>query len=93
MEATPFEHEEVALATKLTLEPTVLLFVGLLTVTPANADNAMKIKAQTEIGIRTGFFIRTFLSGWDWYFWSRQTVENRVHRTWFGGTPWVVLGR
>ncbi len=41
IEATPFEQEEVvAEATKFTLVPTVLPFVGLVTVTPAKADVA-----------------------------------------------------
>jgi hypothetical protein len=40
MAATPFEHDELAVATKWTGEVTVAPFPGLVTLTPANADEA-----------------------------------------------------
>ena len=48
MEATPREQvAEVALATKLTGDPTEAPFPGLLTVTPANAEVARVATKQT----------------------------------------------
>jgi hypothetical protein len=38
MEATPFEHVDVAVATKLVGELTVLLFAGEVTLTPDDDD-------------------------------------------------------
>jgi hypothetical protein len=63
MEPTPLEHEVVALATKFTLVPTVLLFDGLDTVTPANVVVAMEQKTKIAVEMETCFFISTFLSG------------------------------
>jgi len=55
MDATPFEHEVVAVATKLTLVPTVLPFAGLDTVTPAND---LAAKRRTNVAAETrSFFI------------------------------------
>jgi len=49
MEPTPLEHEVVAFATKFTLVPTVLLFDGLDTVTPANIVVATEKKAKMAV--------------------------------------------
>ena len=57
MEATPFEHEVLAVATNLTLVPTVLPFEGLDTVTPAKADVAAKKTTTMAVGIRACFCI------------------------------------
>ena len=57
MEATPLEQEVDAVALKETLPLTVLLLVGLLTVTPANADTA-EHRTRMESVLRTCFFIR-----------------------------------
>jgi hypothetical protein len=58
IEATPFEQEVVLEAMKLTDVPWVLLLAGLVTVTPAKADEAAK--THTTMGIRACFFIRAF---------------------------------
>jgi hypothetical protein len=57
MEAIPFEHEVLAVATNLTLVPTVLPFEGLDTVTPAKADVAARKTTTTAVGIRACFCI------------------------------------
>ena len=57
---TPFEHEVVAVATKLTFVPTVLLLAGLDTVTPANAELATEKKTKMAVERMTCFFILTF---------------------------------
>ena len=57
IEATPFAQEVDAEALKETLPLTVLLLVGLLTVTPANADTA-EHRARMESVLTTCFFIR-----------------------------------
>ena len=65
MEATPLEQEVVAVALKDTVEPTVLPFTGLLTVTPANADATDARKKVVKIAKETGTdFIMLFFSGW-----------------------------
>jgi len=65
MEATPFEQDVVAWATKLTLVPTVLLFDGLDTVTPAKAVFATAMKTRMAV-LKASFFIWVIFSGWDW---------------------------
>jgi hypothetical protein len=57
MEATPFEQEVLAVATNLTLVPTVLPFEGLDTVTPAKTDVAAKKTTTMAVGIRACFCI------------------------------------
>jgi hypothetical protein len=57
MDATPFEQDVVAVATKLTLVPTVLPFAGLDTVTPAYADVAARKSTKIAVAVQTGFFI------------------------------------
>src|SRR5215472_240560 len=59
MEPTPLAHEVVAFATKLTLLPTVLLFAGVDTVTPANAVAAMEKKTNMAAEAYARFFILT----------------------------------
>jgi hypothetical protein len=49
----------LAVATNLTLVPTVLPFEGLDTVTPAKADMAAKKTTRIAVGIRACFFILT----------------------------------
>jgi hypothetical protein len=51
MDATPFEQDVVAVATKFTLVPTVLPFAGLDTVTPANADVAARKSTKIAVEI------------------------------------------
>jgi hypothetical protein len=46
IDPTPFEQEVVAEATKLTVEPTVLPLVGVVMVTPANAEIDARIRAR-----------------------------------------------
>jgi hypothetical protein len=46
IDPTPFEQEVVAEATKLTVEPTVLPLVGVVMVTPANAEIDTRIRAR-----------------------------------------------
>jgi hypothetical protein len=48
---------------KFTFVPTVLLFDGLDTVTPANAVVATEQKTTMAVEMETCFFISTFLSG------------------------------
>ena len=57
MEATPLAQGVDAVALKQTLPLTVLLLVGLLTVTPANADTAEQ-RTRMESVAKTCFFIR-----------------------------------
>ena len=57
MEATPLEQEVDAVALKETLPLTVLLLVGLLTVTPANAEIA-EHRTRMESVLKTCIFIR-----------------------------------
>jgi hypothetical protein len=71
MDPTPFEQEVVAVATNLTLVPTVLLLDGLDTVTPANAELATAMKTEMAVIVKTRFFIWAFLSGWDYLVWDR----------------------
>ena len=59
MEPTPLEHEVVAFATKFTFVPTMLLFGGLDTVTPANAAVAMEKKTKMAVEMDARFFILT----------------------------------
>src|SRR5579862_3548754 len=54
----PLEHEVVAFATKFTFVPTVLLFDGLDTVTPANAV-AREKKTRMAVEMVARFFILT----------------------------------
>lgn len=60
IDATPFGQDVFPLATKLTDDPTVLPFPGLVTVTPANAEVPAKNK-MIRRKIRGCFFIRTYL--------------------------------
>jgi hypothetical protein len=62
MDAIPFEQEVFAVATNLTLVPTVTPFEGLDTVTPAKADVAAKKTTTIAVVIRACFFILTIFS-------------------------------
>jgi len=53
------EHEVVAFATKFTFVPTVLLFDGVDTVTPANAVVAMEKKTTMAVEMDARVFILT----------------------------------
>ena len=84
IEATPFEQDVVAEATNFTLELTVLPLDGLLTVTPAKVDAAIK---STKIAVEscTCFFICRFLSGWIYLQASKALDLQGIHRQ--GRTP------
>ena len=68
------QPEAVAVATNFTDVPTVLLLEGLVTVTPANADIALKRHAKIAIVIEADFVIVKINS-------RRNLVETRV-RSW-----------
>jgi hypothetical protein len=70
IDPTPFEQEVVAEATKLTVEPTVLPLVGVVIVTPANAEIDAKIKARHKGEHR--FMSKSLL---------RIKIEDRVKTT------------
>jgi hypothetical protein len=53
MAETPFEHEVLAEATNLTDVPTELPLVGLLTVTPANAEIEARKRIKIKMRLRT----------------------------------------
>jgi hypothetical protein len=58
IEATPLEHPDaVAVATNFTEVPTVLLFDGLVTVTPAKAETATNRNTTRAVEIGADFFI------------------------------------
>jgi hypothetical protein len=71
MEAIPLEQEVFAVATKLTLVPTVLPFDGLEMVTPAKADVAARRTTTVAVEIRACFFILSDLLRLGFLIWDR----------------------
>ena len=70
-------HEVVALATKFTFVPTVLLFDGLDTVTPANAVVAMEKKTIMAVEMDARFFILTISLRLGIWFWTGKALQLR----------------
>lgn len=86
IEATPREHVPlVAVATKLTGDPTVAPLLGLLTVTPANAEVAKAVIRQ--ICTQSLFMAAYFSSFYDLLTAKRALNDLRFTQillTWFG---------
>jgi hypothetical protein len=92
IDSTPFGQDVVPFAAKVTDDPTVLPFPGLVTVTPANAEVPAKTKMIRK-KIRVCFFIRTYLQV---EFNSRLVNPFKAEGSHTGtqaGYPWIVLGR
>ena len=76
------EHEVVALATKFTLVPTVLLFDGLDTVTPANAVVATEKKTKIAVEMYARFFILTISLRLEIWSGTGKAIQLRgIHRS------------
>ena len=88
----PFEHDVLAVATKLMLVPTVLPFDGLETVTPAKAEVAARNRTKMAVEVWTVFciyvFLRSGIVGWD-----PVKLYSSEGYTGQAGKPSVVPGR
>jgi hypothetical protein len=73
----PFEHDVLAVATKLMLVPTVLPFDGLETVTPAKAEVAARNRTRMAVEVWTVFCIYIFLRSGDYGLGPSKALQLR----------------